>query len=79
MPKRTYDIRLRNAVARYGDAGLFPELEIPRSTALDGKAKLKLPRFELMPNLSQKLESFFRATAVLNSGFHYTPACRAEE
>jgi hypothetical protein len=35
MPKRTYDIRLRNAVARSGDAGLFPELEIPRSTALE--------------------------------------------
>ncbi|RPH40488.1 MAG: transposase [Burkholderiales bacterium] len=35
MTKRTYDIRVRNAVARSGDADLFPELEIPRPTALE--------------------------------------------
>jgi hypothetical protein len=35
MPKRTYDIRVRNTVARSGDAGLFPEIMIPRSTALE--------------------------------------------
>ncbi|MEY4064040.1 MAG: hypothetical protein RIR26_248 [Pseudomonadota bacterium] len=34
MTKRTYDIRLRNAIAKSGDPGLFPELNIPRSTAL---------------------------------------------
>jgi hypothetical protein len=33
--KRTYDIRVRNAFARSGDAGLFPEIEIPRSMALE--------------------------------------------
>ncbi len=35
MGKRAYDIRVRNAVARFGDADLFPELEIPRPTALE--------------------------------------------
>jgi hypothetical protein len=34
-PKRTYDIRSRNAVAQSGDADCFPELEIPRPTALE--------------------------------------------
>jgi hypothetical protein len=34
MTKRTYDIRLRNAIARTGDPDLFPDLNIPRSTAL---------------------------------------------
>ncbi len=34
MTKRTYDIRLRNAIARSGDPDLFPDLSIPRSTAL---------------------------------------------
>ena len=34
MTKRTYDIRLRNAIARAGDPDLFPDLNIPRSTAL---------------------------------------------
>jgi hypothetical protein len=35
MPKRTYDIRVRNAVARSGDPDLFLELDIPRSTVLE--------------------------------------------
>ena len=34
MAKRTYDIRVRNAIAHSGNADLFPELHIPRSTAL---------------------------------------------
>ncbi len=34
MAKRTYDIQVRNAVARSGDPDLFPNLNIPRSTAL---------------------------------------------
>jgi hypothetical protein len=34
MAKRTYDIRVRNAVARSGDPDLFLDLDIPRSTAL---------------------------------------------
>ena len=34
MAKRTYDIRVRNAVARSGDPDLFLDLHIPRSTAL---------------------------------------------
>jgi hypothetical protein len=36
MTKRTYDIRLRNAIARTGDPDFFPDLKIPRSTALKG-------------------------------------------
>lgn len=31
MTKRTYDIRVRNAVARSGDPDLFRSLNIPRS------------------------------------------------
>ena len=34
MAKRTYDVRVRNAVARSGDPDLFLDLHIPRSTAL---------------------------------------------
>lgn len=34
MAKRTYDIRVRNAIAHSGNADLFPDLQIPRSTAL---------------------------------------------
>ena len=34
MTKRKYDSRLRNAIARSGDPDLFPDLSIPRSTAL---------------------------------------------
>ncbi len=34
MTKRTYDARLRNAIARSCDPDLFPELNIPRSMAL---------------------------------------------
>jgi hypothetical protein len=34
MTKRTYDIRLRNAIARTGDPIVFPDLNIPRSTML---------------------------------------------
>ncbi len=33
VPYRTYDHRLKRAVAESGDPGLFPELNIPRSTA----------------------------------------------
>ena len=32
--KRTYDIRIRNAIATSRNPNLFPELNIPRSTAL---------------------------------------------
>jgi hypothetical protein len=31
MTKRTYDIRLRNAIARAGDPDLFPDLNIAHS------------------------------------------------
>jgi hypothetical protein len=34
MAKRTYDIRVGNAIARLGDPDLFPDLHISRSTAL---------------------------------------------
>jgi hypothetical protein len=34
MAKRTYDIRVRNAIERSGDPDHFPDLHIPRSTAL---------------------------------------------
>jgi len=33
MSKRTYDHRVRNAIARTGNPSLFPELNIPRTTA----------------------------------------------
>jgi hypothetical protein len=33
MSKRTYDHRVRNAIARSGNSSLFPELNIPRTTA----------------------------------------------
>ena len=32
-PRRRYDHRIRDHVARTGNVGLFPELDIPRSTA----------------------------------------------
>jgi hypothetical protein len=33
MSKRTYDHRVRNAIAQSGNPSLFPELNIPRTTA----------------------------------------------
>lgn len=33
MSKRTYDHRVRSAIARTGNPSLFPELNIPRTTA----------------------------------------------
>ena len=34
MTKRTYDIRVRKAIARSGNPDLFTDLNIPRSTTL---------------------------------------------
>jgi hypothetical protein len=34
MAKRTFDIRVRNAIAKSSIPDLFPELEIPRKAAL---------------------------------------------
>ncbi len=52
MAKRTYDIRIRNAVAISQNPDLFPELNIPRSTAREwirdgAKNVVSLPQFEL--------------------------------
>lgn len=57
MTKRTYDIRLRNAIAKSGDLGLFPKLNIPRSTAryhswVKRQLKCLLPDQSSCPKLS---------------------------
>jgi hypothetical protein len=49
--KRTYDIRIRNAIATSRNPNLFPELNIPRSTALQWiregyKVVVTLPEFD---------------------------------
>lgn len=50
--KRTYDIRIRNAVAISQNPDLFPELNIPRSTAREwirdgAKNVVSIPHFDL--------------------------------
>lgn len=64
MTKRTYDIRLRNAIARSGDPDLFPDLNIPRSTALQW-IREGVKEVVTHPSLGKSCDALIEETAAL--------------
>jgi putative transposase len=72
MTKRTYDIRLRNAIARAGDPDLFPDLNIPCSTALQW-IREGVEEVVTHPSLGKSCDALAEENAVLQK------TCSAEK
>jgi hypothetical protein len=68
MTKRTYDIRVRNAIARSGNPDLFPDLNIPRSTALQWIRK-GAKEVVTHPSLGKSSDALIEENATLQKAY----------